>query len=105
MERTAGVALVKSSTAVRGWKVIDRGVNDQPFLWKKISAHTFVMIDIFNPDSLKGCYSVFVLHGGTSLTKARREVLGIACADKTEGGWIRAYERARRIAERFMAKT
>jgi len=85
--------------------VIDRGVNDQPFLWKKASGGTFVMIDIFHPDLLKRCYSVFVLHGSSSLIKARKEVVGIACADKDEGGWIRAYERARRIAERFMAKT
>ena len=61
----------------------------------------FVMIDIFNPDLLKRCYSVFVLHGGP---KARRKIVGVACADKAEGGWIRAYERARRIAEQFMAK-
>jgi hypothetical protein len=103
MDQTAGVYLPKSSPT-GDWKVIDRGVNDQPFLWKKGSGNTFVMVDIFNPDLVKRCYSVFVLHGSPYATKARKKVVGIACADKSKGGWIRAYERARRIAERFMAK-
>jgi len=64
----------------------------------------FVMIDILNPDPAKGCYSVYVSHGDPYRTKSTRKIVGIACAGKAEGGWIRAYERARRIAERFMAK-
>jgi len=65
------------------------------------------MIDIFNPDLLKRCYSVFVLHhaGGRSMVEVKKKILGIGCADEAEGGWIRAYDRARRIAEQFMTIT
>lgn len=85
--------------------MIDRGVNDQPFLWKKGSGGMFVMIDIFNPDLVNRCYSVFMFHGGPSIIESRKEVVGIACADEGEEGWIQAYERAKRIAEQFMTKT
>jgi hypothetical protein len=85
--------------------VIDRGVNGQPFLWRKGLEGTFVMIDIFNPDLLKRCYSVFVLHGRRSMLGSKKEIVGIGCADEAEDGWIRAYDRARRIAEQFMTKT
>ena len=105
MDQTAGLDLSKSSHSKRDWRVIDRGVNDQPFLWKKGSGDTFVMIDIFNPDLLKRCYSVLVIHGDPDLNEARKEVVGIACADKAEGSWIKAYDKARRIAEKFMART
>jgi hypothetical protein len=86
------------------WKVIDRGVNGQPFLWKNRLGDTFVMIDIFNPDLLKRCYSVFVLHGHRTRLEAKKEVVGFGCADEAEDGWIRAYDRARKIAEQFMTK-
>jgi len=85
--------------------VIDRGVNGEPFLWRKKLGGTLVMIDIFNPDLLKRCYSVFVLHGHRSMVEAKKEIVGIGCADEAEGGWIRAYDRARRIAEQFMTIT
>jgi len=98
-----GIDLAKSSPSLRDWKVIDRGVNHQPFLWGKGSGGIFVMIDIFNPDLVKRCYSVFVFHGDPSRIESRKEVVGIACAG--EGGWIQAYERAKRIADQFMAKT
>jgi hypothetical protein len=91
------------SRSSRGWRVIDRGINDQPFLWKKGTRDMFVMIDIFNPDSLKRCYSVLVLHGDPSKNETRKEIVGIACADESEGGWVQAYVRARNIAEQFMA--
>ncbi|HUO42097.1 MAG TPA: hypothetical protein VMU35_03905 [Methylomirabilota bacterium] len=97
--------MTKSSASRTYWKVIDRGVNDQPFLWRKSSQNMFVIIDILNPDSAKGCYSVYVSHGDPYRAKSTRKVVGIACADRAEGGWIRAYERARRIAERFMAQS
>jgi len=100
-----GIDLSNPSPSLRDWKVIDRGVNDQPFLWKKGSGGMFVMIDIFNPDLVKRCYSVFVFHGDPSIIEPRKEVVGIACADEGKGGWIQAYERAKRIAEQFMAKT
>ena len=85
--------------------MIDRGVNDQPFLWKKGSRETFVMIDIFNPDLAKSCYPVYVYYGDPSVVESSKEVLGIGCADEGEGGWVQAYERAKRIAEQFMART
>jgi len=99
------IDLSNSSPFLRDWKVIDRGVNDQPFLWKKGSEGMFVLIDIFNPDLTKRCYSVFVFRGDPSIIGSTKEVVGVACADQGEGGWIQAYERAKRIAEQFMAKT
>lgn len=62
------------------------------------------MIDIFNPDLMKRCYSVFLFHGDPSIIETRKDVVGIACADEGEEGWIQAYEKAKRIAEQFMAK-
>lgn len=97
--------LPKSSAAREYWRVIDRGVNNQPYLWRKSSRNMFVMIDILNPDSAKGCYSVYVSRGDPSLTETKRKVVGIACASETDGGWVRAYERARKIAERIMANS
>jgi len=85
----------------KDWKVVDRGVNGKPFLWKKESEELFVMIDIFNPDLVKRCYSVFLFHGEPNRGQSGKEVIGIACADD-EGGWIQAYERAKVIAEHFM---
>ena len=89
-------------TPKKEWKIIDRGVNGQPFLWKNQSDQLFVMIDIFNPDLVKRCYSVFLFHGEPNFGQSRKEVIGIACADGGQGGWIQAYERARVIAEHFM---
>ena len=63
----------------------------------------FVMIDILNPDLVKHCYSVFVLHGDPWKIETRKEVVGEGCADESEGGWVEAYARARNIAEQFMA--
>jgi len=83
--------------------VIDRGVNGQPFLWKKRSGDRFVMIDIFNPNPTRRCYSVFVLRNHPDMLGAKKKAIGVGCAD--EGGWDRAYERARKIAEEFMTRT
>jgi len=91
--------------SLKDWKVIDRGVNGQPFLWKKVSGDRFVMIDIFNPDSSRRCYSVFVLRNHPDLPEAKKKVIGVGYADEAEDGWNRAYERARRIAEEFMTRS
>jgi hypothetical protein len=87
---------------LKDWIVIDRGVNGQPFLWKKRSGDKFVMIDIFNPNPTKRCYSVFVLRSHPDLPEAKKKAIGVGCAG--EDGWHRAYERARRIAEEFMTR-
>jgi len=96
--------VIKESHSPKNWKVIDWGVNGQPFLWRARARKRFVMIDIFNPDSLRRCYPVLVLRKHPDF-EGKKEVIGFGCADETENGWELAYQRARRIAEEFMAKT
>ena len=98
------IDLSSDSPGLGNWRVLDRGVNRQPFLWENVSQGMFVMIDIFNPDMEKRCYSVLVFYGDPSVAASRKKVLGIACADEGEGGWIQVYERAKNIAEQFMSK-
>jgi hypothetical protein len=86
----------------RDWRVVDRGANGEAFLWKKRSSNRFVMIDIFNPDPIRRCYSVFALRNYPQSSRGKKDVIGVGCADDAEEGWGQAYERARRIAEDFM---
>ena len=87
------------------WKVIDRGINGEAFLWKKRSGDRFVMIDIFHPDPVNRCYSVLVFPKYPhSLDEVKKDVIGVGCAEDAEEGWSQAYKRARRIVEEFMTR-
>jgi len=84
---------------------MDRGVNGQPFLWRNDLATLFVMIDIFNPDSTKRCYSVLSMVEDPYVNEETKgEMIGVGCSDPGDSGWEHAYERARKIAEAYMAK-
>ena len=86
---------------MKGWRVVDKGVNGKPFLWKREGNGAYVMIDIFNPD-LKRCYSVLVLQANPLETDdLKGKVLGRGCA-RGPRDWNGAYERARKIAARYM---
>ena len=85
------------------WSIVDRGVNGEPFLWKRNGKRKYVMIDIFNPDQANRCYSVMVFPKSPySDDPVKGETIGVGCARRTEENWTNAYERARKIAERFM---
>lgn len=85
------------------WRVTDKGVNGDPFLWKKKATSLYVMINIFNPLA-KRCYSVLVLRSNPSeLDELKGRVIGKGCAETTND-WVSAYGRAREIAERYMEK-
>jgi hypothetical protein len=84
---------------------MDRGVNGAAFLWKKAAQNRYIMIDIFNPDPVKQCYSVLVLPGNPyEHDGLKREIIGVGCGSGTERNWVTAYNRARKIAERYMKK-
>ena len=79
----------------------DRGVNGDPFLWKKRAASLYVMIDIFNPEA-KRCYPVLVLRSNpTELDDLSGRVIGKGCAER-RNDWVAAYEKAREVAEHYM---
>jgi len=85
------------------WRIVDRGVNGEPFLWKKKDSGKFLMIDIFNPDATRRCYPIFVLPGNPNTNpNLSRTVIGVGCAEVSEETWIDAYQRARDIAEKYM---
>ena len=85
------------------WRVVDRGVNGEPFLWKKKASKKFLMIDIFNPDPARRCYSILILPGNPNTNaNLRHRVIGVGCAEISEETWINAYQRARDIAEKYM---
>ena len=87
----------------KDWSVVDHGVNDQPFLWRKNNESRYVMIDVFQPDTSKRCYPVlFFLEDPYSSEEAKGELIGIGCADTPNETWNHAYERARKIAEKYM---
>jgi hypothetical protein len=83
--------------------VIEKGVNGQPFLWKKVGQPSYVMIDVFKarPD---GCYMVLALDANP-LTKrdVKGRVIGMGCAG-ARTDWVGAYEKARNIADQYMSK-
>jgi len=61
------------------------------------------MIDIFNPNPSKRCYSVLILPGNPNLDDSlRHKVIGVGCAEKPDETWVNAYQRARKIAEEYM---
>lgn len=63
------------------------------------------MIDIFNPDSVKRCYSVISLQDDPySNEQASGELIGVGCADTPHAAWDSAYDHARKIAEEYMEK-
>jgi len=89
----------------RDWCEVDRGVNGQPFLWRKNFESRYVMIDIFNPDSVKRCYSVLSFAEDPYLNEETNgQLIGVGCADTPDLTWSFAYERARKIAEEYMEK-
>jgi len=87
--------MVKAKTS---WRVIDRGVNGRPFLWKNRTGR-YVMIDIFKtrPDR---CYTVLALDS-YPVKSSKRKVIGIGCSDQIPD-WVEAYKKARRIAIHYM---
>jgi len=87
----------------KDWSVIDHGVNDQPFLWQKNGESRYVMIDVFQPDTMKRCYSVLLyLQDPYSSETVKGKLIGTGCADGSSETWNHAYERARKIAEGYM---
>jgi hypothetical protein len=89
--------------ADNSWRIVDRGVNGKPFLWKKRARKKYVLIDIFNARP-KRCYAVLALDGNPLATHpAKGRVIGMGCAD-APSDWVTAYEKARKIANRYMSK-
>jgi len=85
----------------RNWRVIDRGVNAKPFLWKKRATSLYVMINIFSPQTNR-CYSVILLQSNPyESNDLKGKVIGKGCAEK-RNDWVTAYQKAREIAERYM---
>jgi hypothetical protein len=85
----------------RNWRVVDRGVNGEPFLWKRSGARCYVMINIFNPQA-RGCYTVLALQSSPyEKNDLNGKVIGKGCGNK-RNDWIVAYQKARDIAERYM---
>ena len=72
------------------WRVVERGVNGEPFLWKERARSKYVLIDIFNahPDR---CYAVLALDRNPIATQDfRGRLIGMGCAD-THSDWVGAY--------------
>jgi hypothetical protein len=87
------------------WRIVDRGVNGEPFLWKKMASKRFLMIDIFNPDPSRRCYSILIFPGNpNSDENLSHEVIGVGCAEGPDETWIDAYQHAREIAEEYMKR-
>jgi len=85
----------------RTWRVVDRGINGKPFLWKKRAASKYVMIDIFTARPNR-CYAVLAFETNPiSTNDLKGKLIGMGCA-KSSSDWIGAYERARIIADRYM---
>ena len=85
------------------WRVTDRGVNGNPFLWKKRSTSLYVMINIFNPEAQR-CYPVLLFQSNPNESdELKGRVIGKGCAE-SRNDWISAYDKAREIAEKYMAK-
>jgi len=83
------------------WRVIDRGVNGKPFLWKKRNTSNYLMIDIFNARPI-GCYAVLVLaKNPLKVENVTGKVVGMGCAN-VQSDWNGAYEKARMIAQEYM---
>jgi len=83
------------------WRVVEKGVNGKPFLWKKSTRLRYVMIDVFKarPD---GCYIVLALDANPLAEQdVKGTIIGIGCAG-ARTDWIRAYEKAREIADNYM---
>lgn len=84
------------------WRVIERGVNGKPFLWKKRARCKYVLIDIFNARRNR-CYAVLALDRNPLTTHDfRGKVIGMGCAD-ARSDWVRAYGNARKIADDYMS--
>ena len=84
------------------WRVVERGVNGKPFLWKKQARSKYVLIDIFNARRNR-CYAVLALDSNPLSTQHfGGRVIGIGCAD-SRSDWVKAYGEARKIADRYMS--
>ncbi len=61
------------------------------------------MIDIFNPDSGRRCYSVLVLPGNPYANEdLKGETIGVGCAEGPKETWSDAFEHAKKIAQEYM---
>ena len=84
------------------WMVVEKGVNGKPFLWKNQATDKYVMIDIFEARSDR-CYEVLAVDvNPLENDDAKGATIGRGCSDKAN--WIEAYEKAKRIADRYMSK-
>lgn len=87
----------------RVWRVVDRGINGKPFLWKKRATSKYVMIDIFTARPNR-CYAVLVFETNpVSSNDLKGKLIGMGCANGPSD-WIGAYEKARVIADRYMTR-
>jgi len=85
------------------WRVVEKGVNGKPFLWKKQGSAHYVMIDVFKARS-DGCYMVLALKANPlAEPDVKGKIIGLGCAS-TRTDWNGAYEKAREIADEFMIK-
>jgi len=83
------------------WRIVEKGVNGKPFLWKKGTSASYVMIEIFKSRP-RGCYTVLALDANPlARHDVKGRVIGIGCA-AARTDWIEAYEKARKIADRYM---
>lgn len=83
--------------------MVEKGVNGKPFLWKKSGRSSYVMIDVFRgrPD---GCYVILALGANPLVSHdVKGRLVGMGCAG-VRTDWIGAYEKARKIADRYMDK-
>lgn len=83
------------------WRILERGINGKPFLWKKIAKPEYVMIDVFDARGRR-CYPVVALKSNPfSSENARRRLIGEGCG-AAPSDWVGAYKQARRIADNYM---
>jgi len=85
------------------WRVVEKGVNGKPFLWKKAGSSSYVMIEIFKARP-RGCYTVLALDANPlARHDVKGRIIGVGCAaGRTD--WTEAYEKARKIADQYMIK-
>jgi hypothetical protein len=85
------------------WRVVEKGVNGKPFLWKKAASASYVMIEIFKARP-RDCYTVLALDANPlARPDVKGRIIGIGCA-AARTDWIEAYGKARKIADQYMNK-
>jgi len=83
------------------WRMVEKGVNGKPFLWKKPARASYVMIDVFQARS-DGCYIVLALSANPLVGhNVKGRIIGVGCAS-ARTDWNGAYDKARRIADQYM---